>query len=311
MTTIKGNNMNELFYNCCNELYNNFQFETKPRGLKIKELINVSLILKDPRKRIVTYPQRSLSLKYLVGELAFYFSGSDKLKFIKYYSKSWENKSDNNKTVNSCYGKKLCYDRNRHNLTQFEYAYSQLIEDTDTRKAVMIIYDKHSADLKTKDLPCTMYLQFFIRHNRLYLITNMRSNDIWYGLSYDIPFFTIMQENMLVLLKENKIYKDLKLGSYLHNTGSLHLYEKDFMKVENLIQACRYDEGQRNDPYFNKKQLPTITKQTLKELPLFLKIEEHIRKGIKDYHNFIITDPFLMTLIKYLNGLTLKELHHG
>jgi len=309
MRTIKGNNMNELFYNACNELYNNYQFETRPRDLKIREIINVSLVLKDPRKRIVTYPQRSLSLKYLAGELAFYFSGSNKLKFIGHYSKFWEKISDNNKTVNSSYGKKLCYDKNRHDLTQFEYAYAQLVKDKDTRKAVMIIYDKHSADLRTKDTPCTMYLQFFIRNNKLFLITNMRSNDVWFGLCYDLPFFTIMQENMLVLLKNNKEYKDLQLGSYIHNDGSLHLYEKDFVKVGNLIQACRYDEGQRIDPYYDKKQLPEITKQTLKELPLFLKYEEIIRNGKTDMYKSV-TDPFLIKLTCFLNGLTLKEQHH-
>ncbi len=302
MKTIKGENMNELFYNACNELYNNFQFETKPRNMKIKELINVSLILKDPRKRIITFPARSLSLKYLAGELAFYFTGSNKLKFIAHYSKFWEKISDNKKTVNSCYGRKLCYDRNRHNITQFEYALAQLVLDKDTRKAVMIIYDKHSADLNTKDNPCTMYLQFFIRNNKLILITNMRSNDVWFGLSYDLPYFTIMQENMLVILKTKKGYEKLQLGPYVHNAGSLHLYEKDFDKVKNLINNTFLD------PYHDKKQLPEITLKTLKELSIFLKIEEDLR--LNKLNGYILSDPFLKELVLYLKGLILKEQHH-
>ncbi len=300
MKTIKGPDFNDLFYNACYELYNNPQFETESRDLKIRELLNVSLVLKNPRHRIVTFPQRSLSLKYLAGELAFYFSASNKLKFIAYYSKVWEERSDNHKTVNSCYGRKLLGDKNRHNLTQFEYSMTQLMLDRDTRKAVMIIYDKHSANLNTNDNPCTMYLQFFIRKNKLILITNMRSNDLWSRLSYNLPFFTILQELMLIRLQQEEKFNSLELGPYVHNTGSLYLYEKDFIKVKNLLNCSRLD------PDYNKKQLPDITKETFEQMDKFIQAELQSRTNDKCFdlatQNLKLTDKFLLALVGYLRS---------
>ncbi|MEJ2248057.1 MAG: thymidylate synthase [Candidatus Lokiarchaeota archaeon] len=294
MKTIKGQTINELFYNTCKEVYEKPQFNTAPRGMLIKECINTSLLLINPINRIITFKERNLSLKYLVGELAFYLAGSNKLKFIKHYSRFWEKCSDDGKTVNSCYGKKLLHDINRHNITQFQHALQQLIKDKDSRKSVMVIYDKHSADLNTKDNPCTLSLQFLIRKDYLYLITTMRSNDIWRGLSYDIPFFTILQEIMCVLLK-NK-YKNIKLGAYIHNVGSLHLYEKHFNNVKLLIDSNGLNK-------LSIKQLPHITPDTLDELPLFLLYEEYLRKNnISKKPKKIPTDKFILTLINWLTN---------
>ena len=61
----------------------------------------------------------------------------------------------------------------------------------------------------------------------------MRSSDIWFGITYDIPFFTILMQVMRVQLLEK--YPDLKLGTYTHHSVSLHMYERNFIAIES---AC-------------------------------------------------------------------------
>jgi thymidylate synthase len=76
--------------------------------------------------------------------------------------------------------------------------------------------------------------QFFIRSNKLYLTTYIRSNDCIKGITFDIPWFIslmyVMRNELLV------IYPELELGSYTHFAGSLHIYERDFELVNNMLK---------------------------------------------------------------------------
>ena len=77
-----------------------------------------------------------------------------------------------------------------------------------------------------KDFVCTMYANFFIRHNILHMKVQMRSNDIFYGLTFDAPFFAFLQQSVFLKLKET--YPDLELGMYYHFADNLHFYERHF-----------------------------------------------------------------------------------
>jgi len=136
--------------------------------------------------------------------------------------------SDDGKTVNSAYGNRLFTIKNNHNYTQLDYIVDVLIADPSSRKAVMPIYDRHDAH-ESKDNPCTMFLQFFIRNNALECHTFMRSNDAWLGLPYDVAFFTLVQE--IVYMRLIRRIANLTLGSYFHNVTSFHAYAKDWAGI--------------------------------------------------------------------------------
>ena len=87
--------------------------------------------------------------------------------------------------------------------------------------------------LSTKDLPCTVSLQFLIRDNKLHLIVNMRSNDLFMGFCYDVIIFTLWQEKMLVELKE--FFPELKNGHYYHNANSMHIYSNNYRKIKKIL----------------------------------------------------------------------------
>jgi len=278
-----GSGINSVYKEICYALIYNPDYILKPRNLKTAEILNAHIYITDPRKRILTLKSRNISYRYLAGELCFYLSGSRSLKFISHYSKFWNKISDNGRTVNSCYGYKI-FKKKVNYITQFEYAEYQLLKDKDTRKAIIMMHTDENNVLKTNDDICTIYLQFFIRHEHLILITYMRSNDIFFGLTYDIPFFTIVQEIMLIHLQEK--YPDLTLGSYIHNAGSLHFYEKDYDKV----LAC----SKEGSLFLPSEKMPSITRRTLIEFPLLLKYEKQLRK--KGESNIKFLDAFLFTL---------------
>ena len=288
---IKGYNVNSIYVDLCRSIIKYPDYTSKPRGLEIKECINTTLTLMEPRNRVLTLKERNMSLRYLAGELAFYFAGSDKVDFISHYSKFWNNISDDGQTVNSCYGKKLFYDKNVHGLTQFDYAIDCLRADKDSRKAVAFIYGKDDSKPGSKDHPCTLSLQFIIRDNMLHLITHMRSNDVWLGVPYDIAFFTIVQEFMLLWVWET--YPEVKLGPYIHNVGSMHLYERNFKDAEK-VACANYIAYPRTDI------LPPMTKDTsYEDMNDFVSYEEILRMDM-DPSIINIKDSFFKTLSEWL-----------
>ena len=268
--TVSGGSFNEIFRTILWRLLEESDYETEPRGMKIKELINSTLILEKPMNRLLTIEERDFSLRYLAGELCFYLSGSEDLKFISHYSKFWEKVSDDGKTINSNYGARLFYDRLSDGRTQFEYCRDALLTDPDSRKAVAFIYYPAAHSKLSRDNPCTQYIQFFIRDEALMLITNMRSNDVWFGLSYDLPFFCVVQEMMLRVLQ--KKYSGIGLGPYIHNAGSLHLYERNWEQAEKIVKDPTYI-------YDVTEDMPEFKYEDLARIPFLLATEQALRKG--------------------------------
>lgn len=194
--------------------------ETSRDGNIRGEIINATTVIQNPTKNIVTSKIRKLDMRYAVGELLWYLSGNNKLSEIQKYTTGWNKLTDNGKTVNSNYGYCIKY---KYGFDQYEYIKDLLKRDPNTRQAV--IHIKHPDSEYSKDVNCTVSLQFFIRENKLYMTTYMRSNDIWLGFPYDVFQFTCMQ----ILLS---MELGVELGEYTHIAGSLHLYERNVKEVE-------------------------------------------------------------------------------
>lgn len=184
-------------------------------GEVVGEILNAHIVIQDPTRGIVNSDTRKMPMRYAIGELAWYMSGSNKVKDIEKYSKFWGNLTDDGETLNSAYGYRIF---EKFGFDQWGYIKSMLTKDPLSRQA--IIHIKDPSPHPTKDTPCTLTLQFQIRDNKLYMTTNMRSNDIWLGFPYDVFAFTFFQVKLAMEL-------DCDLGSYTHNAGSLHLYRKD------------------------------------------------------------------------------------
>lgn len=186
------------------------------------ELVNANLQLTNPTKNTMCNCIRKMPLRYAIGELLWYNSCNPSWKAIYPYSKFWKGISDNGSTVNSNYG--WCI-RKKYGFDQWEMVKKLLQENTNSRQAIIHIKEaRNLIDNPTKDLNCTIALQFLLRNNKLDLIVTMRSNDIWLGLPYDLFNFTCMQIQMAMEL-------GVDIGMYYHNAGSLHIYKEDVNKL--------------------------------------------------------------------------------
>lgn len=214
-----GDTIDELWEVWYKELVEMNMGDTSRDGDIRGEVINAISVLNNPIKNILKSPIRHLPMSYAIGEMLWYMSGNRELKEIQKYTNGWDRMSDDGKTVNSNYG--WCI-KEKYGFNQWEFVKTELKQNPNSRRAV--IHIKEPSHYVSRDVNCTVCLQFFIRDNKLYLTTYMRSNDIWMGFPYDVFQFTNMQILMSMEL-------GVGIGTYTHIAGSLHLYERDAKKV--------------------------------------------------------------------------------
>jgi len=192
---------------------------TSRDGAVAGEVCGDSLKLQDLRQVWMT-GAREASPLYGPGEFMWYLSGSDDGEFIMHYAKGYE-RFLNDGYAAGAYGPRW---RGIEGFDPLAHVIHELAMRPATRQAVIPIYaerDLESAgDGVTKDIPCTLGIQFLIRSGQLNMIVTMRSNDVWLGLPYDMFCFGILARLVADELK-------VRTGWYIHQPGSLHLYSRN------------------------------------------------------------------------------------
>lgn len=205
--------------------------ESKPRDLKVKEVLlaEIDIISEFP---IANFENRPFNWKYLAGELAWYLHKDTNIDYINNFSSFWKGITNpNSNEVNSNYGNLAI------NNQQISWVVESLKKDINSRQAVMFFNQPKFQFEGNKDFVCTMYANFFIRNNELIMKVQMRSNDIFYGLTYDAPFFSFLHQSIWHILLET--YPDLELGYYLHYADNIHYYERHFETADLILQESQ------------------------------------------------------------------------
>lgn len=180
----------------------------KPRNLVCYELLDVTYRIQNAYSCTFINAPRRLSHRFSVAEWLWIWFGHDDVKTISRYNKKIVEFSDNGVDFNGAYGKSL--------VPQWPRIVDTLKRDPDSRQAVIQVYKPPTGP--TKDVPCTISLQFLVRNSRIETIVNMRSSDVWLGLPYDLFNFA-MTANLLAAELQ------LELGSINMHLGSSHLYD--------------------------------------------------------------------------------------
>lgn len=195
--------------------------QVSPRGKPSRELLGFQtrIPMWDP---IVTVPERKLGYKFMIAEAYWILTGDNRVSTIAPYSKQISQFSDDGQVFFGAYGPKV--------EDQLEYVVKKLTEDPFSRQAVVNIWREKPP--QTKDVPCTLSAQWFIRDGLLYCVDTMRSSDIILGWPYDIFNFSMLSVGLACLLRQHGL--EVGLGDLILTAGSQHLYEKD----EAVAEAC-------------------------------------------------------------------------
>ena len=264
-------NFTDCYLSLASQVFNDYDFISQPRGQKIREKLAMKFIITNPRSRIPYVRARKFSAQYMIAELLWYISGEQSTEWIANYSSFWRDISDDGKTANSAYGARIfkphfCIADS--SLIQWVYIVNELRKDPDSRRAVIHIRSPWDSVNAKLDMPCTLALQFFIRDGALHQIVNMRSSDLILGIAYDVPAFTFFQEMLALEL-------GVELGTYTHISNSLHIYERHFKMVEEMLGDDAVCQA-KMDQMVRGNMSPLLVRPPIHFLYLF---EQGIRKA--------------------------------
>jgi thymidylate synthase len=203
------------------------------RGTTSKELLDVALVVEDPRECMYSNEVRGSQFDYIAGEFLWYYMGRNDVEFISKWAKFWEQIKNPDGTANSAYGNLIFKQHNLHGLSQYAWAITSLIKDPSTRQAVLHFNKPEHQYFTNKDFVCTMYANLHIRNNKLNMSVFMRSNDAIWGTPTDVAFFCSLQVQILSHLR--KAYPGLELGTYTHVANSYHVYDRHYDITQRML----------------------------------------------------------------------------
>lgn len=219
--------------------------QAAPRGMNVVESMAYQsvVMMSDP---VILNEKRKLGYKFMAAEAAWILSGDNRVDTIKPYSKDISKFSDDGITFFGAYGPKV--------FAQIPYVVSTLHNDLNSRQAVINIW--RETPPPTKDVPCTLSLQFLVRENVLHCVASMRSSDLWLGHPYDIVNFSAVAFAVLLQLR-NMQGDNIQLGYLFLTAGSKHIYERNYDGVREILEdfySGRSPDRSQEQVLFNPKK---------------------------------------------------------
>jgi len=196
-----------------------------PRGKATREFQSTTIIVDDPFDTMPVNVGRNWVPGIAAVESAQLLSGCSHPDLTVAISPTFELFTEDNGVFHGAYGPRTkLYD-------QFPKMIERLKSDPDSRQCVTSIWQP-AFDMQDskKDYPCTLLYHFMIRKDRLIMETVMRSNDVYLGLAYDGFQHSRVQIAVASVL-------GIEPGEYRHHAMSLHVYERDIDKVNELTGA--------------------------------------------------------------------------
>jgi hypothetical protein len=256
--------ISEAYLGTVEDVYFNPDVKSAPRGQPVREKLDYSFrILQPTSNPIVTKDTKrnETIAAYTSKEVDLYDSCTNKAEDFGKASKFWLSLANPDGTVNSAYGYLIWANKSHGSdfetelveadpfwnsegpgkvyttkpvrRTPWEWAKQSLIDDKDTRQAILRFSLPTHQWKGNKDQTCTMHGNFLIRDDKLHFSVVMRSNDLTLGLVYDLPWFCGLMDKMVKELKQ--YYPNLTKGHYTHTVHSLHIYERNEEMVRKMI----------------------------------------------------------------------------
>ena len=266
----KYKDLNEAFTESLKDLDSDYLL-VNSRGALQKEKLWYSVMIEDPTALSIEVPARKFKPAYAITEWFWYLSEDPNVRNIGKLASIWNNIANHKNEVESNYGLWLHGLVNaKTNLNQWQWVVEELLRDKDTRRASITINNSHHKGQNNQDYPCTQYIHFFIRQNRLHLGVHMRSNDAVFGFCNDVFTFCMYQQLMLnelnTYIAENGDIETekIELGHYYHTADSFHVYESHFNMMSKIVSNYGLTHSPAGERA-GKKQYPDLKKYKLQD----------------------------------------------
>lgn len=204
--------------------------KVSPRGIPTLELLHHTTIV-SMQSPVIRLKARKLNYRFMAAEAYWILSGRDTVADIAPWNSQIAKFSDDGVRFAGAYGPMI--------ESQIDYVVEKL-NDRDTRQATMTIWRPNPAP--SKDIPCTVAIDFKIRNGELSAHVFMRSSDVWLGLPYDVFNFSMLGH--LVCGRLAALTGILTVPGQLYLTAaSSHLYLSNLEAAREVSDELAPDDG--------------------------------------------------------------------
>ncbi len=234
--------------------------EASPRGKAVSELRWPQMWhITNPSRWPVFISGRALNPFFALAEVVWMWSGKGGAEFITFYNKSISQFLDEGiPYFHGSYGRRVRhYGYDEHpfrkipsnraqpgtgagsfpvEVDQLFHVLRKLRQDPHTRQAVVSLWDPIKDNLvSSKDHPCNNILYFQQRDGALHITIVRRSNDVIWGVPYNMCQFTHLHALMAGEL-------ELKQGHYTVMANNLHAYHDLYPETYELVNQWAFNK---------------------------------------------------------------------
>lgn len=221
-----------------------------PRGERTLEIQNFTYHVKHG-VRFNNFEGRNFNLQYVKREMAWYIKADPTDLSIAKHAAQWGKIVFNGK-LNSNYGAYWFGPYGALRIAEI------LKDDPDSRRAVIPMYgtDQDHLDMSAKDVPCTIAIEFRIRHGVLDCRAIMRSQDILWGMGNDLPTFSFLHEIVARLA-------GVQPGTLTVTVGSFHVYESRIAMFKTILDERCFSNMLPYPPSITQEEAIALCHNTL------------------------------------------------
>ena len=206
------------------------EFTIDKTGSRTIELVGASFIADAPS--IFGTPNQ----EYIDKEIEWYESESTNINDINDDGEpptAWKYAADMHGNINSNYGH-LIYSQKYYG--QYWQVLDELVSKPDGRRATMVynrpsIWAEFNENGKS-DFICTNAVTYYIRHNILHAVVQMRSNDVVFGYKNDYAWQRYVMNKLVKDYNEFVPGDAIEAGHLIWQVQNLHVYERHFDLVK-------------------------------------------------------------------------------
>lgn len=264
------------------------------RVASTRELHPAVIEFTNPRHRLVTSWGRPVNVPFALAEVLWILQGREDLEMLAHYNSRIHDYSDDGHFFNAAYGYRLRYN---YSVDQLADIIETLQNEPESRQAVMTIwspiqdrgwYNPGTSTREkriTKDRACNVTSQALARDGVMDWTQYIRSNDLIWGLPYNLMQWTHIMEYVAE-------QADLKMGKLYWIANSLHVYDYHWQEAQAIRPYNLYADlwPAKHEP------MGKVTPQVLSEIAffemdfrcchseaLFSRVEKMTSSGLNDY----------------------------
>lgn len=233
MHVFSGEDLNSVYLTALSTIRSKAHSTGDSRVGKVFDLGPAYFEFTNAKNQFLTLRNRNYNPYFAIIEAAWILSGNNSLNSLSKIISGYDKFSDDGHSLNGAYGHRI---KNYFHKDQIESVIKLLTDDPVSRRAVITLYCPDDLDNNlSRDIPCNISLCFKVRGGKLDITVMNRSNDVFLGIPYNVFIFNILQRHVALRL-------NLPVGVQRHFTDSLHLYECDFSRVDEIIKTNTHAE---------------------------------------------------------------------